>query len=261
MIDAILSDECVLIKSFKVSKEFIPNIYKYSFLEKKNEDIILFSLFIVLRMNSFRDNFTKVIDHSKNLDSYDQQKLYTSIVDLRNIHGGMLGGFYNYLNKDLSNNENKLEMSFLDSMIDTTRKVLQLAESKFNMNDSAINTLPPQMTQSGGSKVNKFKGGKSYQDYDKKPLLMLFHAGWCGHCVEFMPTFEKLKREYVDNDKMNIVKISDKNTELIEKYQIGGFPTIKLFDGKDIHEYQGGRDIVSIRHYVNSVLKMPAIKG
>jgi thiol-disulfide isomerase/thioredoxin len=212
-------------------------------------------------MNSFRDNFTKVIDHSKNLDSYDQQSLYTSIVDLRNIHGGMLGGFYNYLNKDLSNDDNKLEMSFLDSMIDTTRKVLQLAESKFNMNDSTVNTLSTQPTikQSGGS--NKIKGGKSYQGYDSKPILMLFHASWCGHCVEFMPTFEKLKREYVDNDKLNIVKISDKNTDLIEKYQIGGFPTIKLYDGKDIHEYQGGRDIVSIRHYVNKVLNMPAIKG
>jgi thiol-disulfide isomerase/thioredoxin len=224
-------------------------------------------------MNSFRDNFTKVIDHSKNLDSYDQQKLYTSIVDLRNIHGNMLGGFYGYLNKDITNNENKLEMSFLDSMIDTTRKVLQLAESKFNVND--INTLNPSSnnsvsitssnnsisipSQNGGS--NKLKGGKSYQDFDKKPILMLFHAGWCGHCVEFMPTFEKLKREFVDADKLNVVKISDKNTDLIEKYQIGGFPTIKLYDGKDFHEYQGGRDIVSIRHYVNSVLKIPAIKG
>jgi thiol-disulfide isomerase/thioredoxin len=211
-------------------------------------------------MNSFRDSFTKVIDHSKNLESYDQQKLYTSIVDLRTIHGSMLGGFYSYLNKDISNNDNKLEMSFLDSMIDTTRKVLQLAESKFNMNDNTnINNLSVIPSQNGGS--NNIKGGKSYDGYDKKPMLMLFHAGWCGHCVEFMPTFEKLRREYVDSDKLNVVKISDKNTDLIEKYQIGGFPTIKLFDGKDFHEYQGGRDIVSIRHYVNSLLKTQAIKG
>jgi thiol-disulfide isomerase/thioredoxin len=203
-------------------------------------------------MNSFRDNFTKVIDHSKSLESYNQENLYKSIIELRNIHGGMLGGFYNYLNKDISNNENKLEMSFLDSMIDTTRKVLQLAESKFNMND--VNTLTPiEPKQSGGA--------SKYEGYDKKPMLMLFYADWCGHCHEFMPTFEKLKREFVNTDKLNLVKISDKNTNLIEKYQIGGFPTIKLYDGKDFHEYSGGRDIVSIRHYVNNTLKTDAIKG
>jgi len=238
-----------------VSKELIPKINKYSFLEKKNEDIILFSLFILLRMNSFRDNFTKVIDYSKNIESYDQKKLYISIIDLRQIHGNMLGGFYSNLNKDLNNNETKLELSFLDSMVDTTRKVLQLAESKFNMNDT--NTL------SSGLKINKnMKGGaKSYDGYSEKPMLMLFHASWCGHCVEFMPTFEKLKREFVDPEKINLVKISDKNTSLIEKYQIGGFPTIKLYDGKEFHEYNGGRDIVSIRHFVNGILKIDAIKG
>jgi thiol-disulfide isomerase/thioredoxin len=208
-------------------------------------------------MNSFRDNFTKVIDYSKNLESYDQKKLYKSIIDLRQIHGNMLGGFYSNLNKDLNNNENKLELSFLDSMVDTTRKVLQLAESKFNMND--VNTLSAPIQPNINK--NNMKGGKSYSDYEKKPMLMLFHAGWCGHCVEFMPTFEKLKREFVNPDKINVVKISDKNNALIEKYQIGGFPTIKLYDGKDFHEYSGGRDIVSIRHYVNSILKTDAIKG
>lgn len=238
-------------------------MYKYSFIEKKNEDIRLFSLSILLRMNSFRDNFTKVIDYSKNLESYDQKKLYKTIIDLRQMHGNMIGGFYNSLGKDITNNETKLELSFLDSMVDTTRKVLQLAESKFNMNDVNTLTVNPKIdTNTNQNIVNNMKGGsKSYADYASKPMIMLFHAGWCGHCVEFMPTFEKLKREYVNPDKLNVVKISDKNTKLIDTYQIGGFPTIKLYDGKNFHEYNGGRDIVSIRHFVNSILKTDAIKG
>jgi hypothetical protein len=76
-----------------------------------------------------------------------------------------------------------------------------------------------------------------------------------------MPTFRKLEKEFINSDKLNAVKISDKNTKLIETYQIGGFPTIKLYDGKNFHEYNGGRDIVSIRHFVNSILKTDAIKG
>ena len=87
-------------------------------------------------MNNFQNNFVKVIDYSKNLENYDQKQLYNSIIDLRKMHGDMLGGFYKNLGTDLNNQDTKLELSFLDSMIDTTRKVLQLAESKFNYNDT-----------------------------------------------------------------------------------------------------------------------------
>ena len=205
-------------------------------------------------MNSFQNNFTKVIDYSNNIQNYNQEQLYNTVVDLRTIHGEMLGGFYKNLDKDLNNKENKLELSFIDSMIETTRKVLQLAESKFNMQDSGIhsnfvNTINKTITQSGGK--NK---------YENKPMLMLFHADWCGHCNHFMPTWIKLKREYVDPSKLNLVRISDKNSELIETFQIGGFPTIQLYDGKRFHEYPGGRDINSIREYVNDMLKIQAIK-
>jgi len=213
-------------------------------------------------MNSFQNNFTKVIDYSNNIQNYNQEQLYNTVIDLRTIHGEMLGGFYKNLDKNLNDKQNKLELSFIDSMIETTRKVLQLAESKFNMQDSNqdtnqmggftnINIVQPTLhkPQSGG--VNKYKD---------KPMLLLFHAKWCGHCVHFMPTWIKLNREYVDSDKLNLVRVSDKNTELIEQFQIGGFPTIQLYDGKRFHEYSGGRDINNIREYVNEMLKTQAIR-
>ena len=209
-------------------------------------------------MNSFQTNFTKVIDYSKNLENYNQEQLYNTVVDLRTIHGEMIGGFYQNLDKNLNNNEVKLELSFLDSMIDTTRKVLQLAESKFNMQDTnQINIQNNvQHTMHGGNNKKS-----KYEEFKKnKPILMLFHADWCGHCHHFMPTFEKLRNEYVDKNLLNVVKISDKNTDLISEYQIGGYPTIKLYDGSKFHDYNDGRDINSIRDYVNNKLKVPAIK-
>ena len=208
-------------------------------------------------MNSFKDNFVKVIDYSKNIENYNQEQLYSSIVDLRNMHGDMLGGFYKNLGTDLNNNDSKLELSFLDSMIDNTRKVLQLAESKFNFNNAN-----PNLVMKGGKhedKIEPKKGGK-YDDYKNKPILFLFHADWCGHCHHFMPTFEKLRQEYVDSSILKVVKISDTNRELVEKYQIGGYPTIKLYDGNDVVEYTGGRDINNIREFVNHKLKLKAIK-
>jgi hypothetical protein len=36
-------------------------------------------------------NFTKVINHSKNLENYSQEQLYNTIVELRGIHGEMIG--------------------------------------------------------------------------------------------------------------------------------------------------------------------------
>jgi len=203
-------------------------------------------------------NFTKVINHSKNLENYSQQDLYNTIIELRGIHGEMIGGFYNNLDKNLNSTETKLELSFLDSMIDTTRKVLQLAESKFNMNDQQLQ--PAITSMKGGAKPKKLRGGNDRT----KPKLLLFHAKWCGHCVHFMPTFLKLKHEYTNLDKIDMISIEEGQKggkELIEEYEIQGFPTIKLYDGNKIHDYNGGRDINNIRDFVNSTLKTDAIKG
>ena len=79
-----------------------------------------------------------------------------------------------------------------------------------------------------------------------------------------MFAFLKLKHEYADLDKIDIIAIEDGQKggkELIEEYEIQGFPTIKLYDGNKIHDYNGGRDINNIRDYVNSTLKINAIKG
>lgn len=215
-------------------------------------------------MNSFQNNFVKVINYSKNIESYNQKELYDSIVDLRGMHGDMLGGFYKNMGNDLNNQDNKVELSFLDSMIDTTRKVLQLAESKFNYNSG-------NPTMKGGSnkeeeedevEEEKPKKTSKYEAYRTTPILFAFTAKWCGHCHHFLPTFEKLRREYVNDNKLKCINVDEENNkELVESYGVEGFPTIQLYDGKKFHEYTGGRDINNIRDFVNKILKTDAIKG
>jgi thiol-disulfide isomerase/thioredoxin len=215
-------------------------------------------------MNSFQNNFVKVIDYSKNIENYDQKQLYDSIINLRSMHGDMLGGFYKNLGNDLNNQDTKLELSFLDSMIDTTRKVLQLAESKFNYNETNQVMKGGALKEKEEDEVDEKpkKKESNYDEYRKKPILYAFTAKWCGHCQHFGPTFAKLRSEYVDSNLLLTVSVDEeKNRDLVELHGIEGFPTIQLFDGKKLHEYSGGRDINNIREFVNSTLKVKAIKG
>tara|TARA_B100001094_G_scaffold311644_1_gene347506 strand:+ start:244 stop:669 length:426 start_codon:yes stop_codon:yes gene_type:complete len=80
--------------------------------------------------------------------------------------------------------------------------------------------------------------------------VMLFHANWCSHCVDFKPTWEKLTEYFHDNDiKYSDHEASDK--DIMNKYSIKSFPTIKIQTKNNISDYTGTRDYDSIVQAVN----------
>ena len=91
--------------------------------------------------------------------------------------------------------------------------------------------------------------------------VVLFHADWCGHCKNFVPQWDKLTSSWENQEsdvkimKVECVKPNEKkeHSEIMEKYNIKGYPTILIFDNGSHTEYTGDRDIVSISNYLKTL--------
>ena len=80
---------------------------------------------------------------------------------------------------------------------------------------------------------------KAVSKYDY--LLVLFYAPWCGHCKKFHPEYEKAAKT-LRKENLYLSKVdATVEKKLAEKFEIQGFPTVKLFIKGEAIEYTGGR--------------------
>ena len=60
------------------------------------------------------------------------------------------------------------------------------------------------------------------------PVLVDFHADWCGPCKTMQPILKVLKQKF--GNKLKILKINvDANPAISEKFNVRGVPTFILF--------------------------------
>jgi thioredoxin 1 len=67
------------------------------------------------------------------------------------------------------------------------------------------------------------------------PVLVDFHADWCGPCHAIAPTLEALSNEF--EGRVKFVKVDvDSNQEVASSYDIMSIPTIMLFENGKVED-------------------------
>ena len=89
---------------------------------------------------------------------------------------------------------------------------------------------------------------------ENKPVIVDFHAVWCGPCKTQSPILKEIASEL--GDKVKVIKINvDENREIASRYQIQSVPTIMIFkNGNVIYKQPGVHSKTQLMNIVNKNL-------
>jgi thiol-disulfide isomerase/thioredoxin len=100
-------------------------------------------------------------------------------------------------------------------------------------------------------------------DSNKVATMMLFYVDWCPHCKTAKPEWENLKSEYEGKQingytiaftEYNCTTESAETDELMNRYKIEGYPTIKLIKDNQVIEYDAKPTKSTMEQFLHTVL-------
>ncbi|CAF0785104.1 unnamed protein product [Rotaria sordida] len=91
--------------------------------------------------------------------------------------------------------------------------------------------------------------------------LIQFHAPWCGHCRKFEPIYEDIAKEVYDLStsidefkNIRIVRVdATVYTDVANRYDVRGYPTIKFIRGSQIFSYENERSKSAVLDFLRRV--------
>lgn len=100
-------------------------------------------------------------------------------------------------------------------------------------------------------------------DGSKSAELLFFYVDWCPHCKTAKPAWDEIKSQY-ENKTINGYKVvfteinctneSAEVEQMMNKYSIEGFPTIKLLKDGQIIEYDAKPTKATLDQFLTTVL-------
>ena len=85
--------------------------------------------------------------------------------------------------------------------------------------------------------------------------IYFFHTSWCPHCKTAFPVWNDLKTNTptVKGIKINYIEVDcEKDTVTAEKYEVTGYPTIKLVHGNTVIEYDAKPDVKTLQRFIET---------
>ena len=105
--------------------------------------------------------------------------------------------------------------------------------------------------------------GDTGADDNKSAEMLFFYADWCPHCKTAKPIWDNLNDEY-KNKTVNgyhiiftEINCSTETTEvdnMMNKYNVEGYPTIKLIKDGQVIEYDAKPSKETFEQFLNTVL-------
>ena len=88
----------------------------------------------------------------------------------------------------------------------------------------------------------------------EKPLLVEYHAPWCGYCRRLEPAFARVSQEYAD--RLTAVKIDiDKEPALADEEHIEVVPTLVLYrSGRSVGATVAPGSAGEVRRFLDEAL-------